>query len=684
MKLDRSILIASRAWLPKLFFTGRRDIAQNISDFIGVLVISAINILRPRTKIAKNILRLLVVCICCHACRNTDSLHAAQSETATAYFVDAVEGDDSNAGTSEEPFETYLPFIWTYGETNPDIGKIQLQSGDEVVFRRGLYSATYQTPDDLPINQYRGCFLRNIHGTVSNPIIIRGEPGAILDAIPPQECQGSECISLAIQQSSNIEITGLEFSGLGRAITFHETENIQIHGNWIHNIDGTDNGNMEPLHLVSNSGSVEIFNNLLHDNFDRTNADTDGQKTENSRHIGFYSNHGALIRVHHNYVFNTDPITAQFSGSGIVTKHAGDAIFEVDHNVISRVWGSSVGSNNPNSFIHRNLILESDEIVVKDFGGRSLFNNIVVSHNTMVNADGILIYRPNDHWYPFNDYLDIGSLEFKNNLAIDESIHNGENGTLSVCPYVEQQIADKVLLPGNLCFEGNHYSHAGPFRTIWFVGLPSYELLDFAQWQNLGFDQLGAEALTLDSDFLPNSSQAQDAGWYSESGVRLTLFATIDDQVAIAPTLNRGESVHFRLVRSGESLNLNAPMTVTFQASITDRIQLPAEVTFLPGQRVIEIEAQITNQAFDETQSAVRVSPLGSGTSNNVDAWVRINNSETVPIGDVNSDGVVDLLDVGPFVSLILNGNFQNEADVNQDGVVDLLDVAPFVNLLTD
>ena len=51
-------------------------------------------------------------------------------------------------------------------------------------------------------------------------------------------------------------------------------------------------------------------------------------------------------------------------------------------------------------------------------------------------------------------------------------------------------------------------------------------------------------------------------------------------------------------------------------------------------------------------------------------------------IGDVNQDGVVNLLDVPPFVALLSNGGFQLEADINQDGVVDLLDVNPFVDLL--
>ncbi len=50
--------------------------------------------------------------------------------------------------------------------------------------------------------------------------------------------------------------------------------------------------------------------------------------------------------------------------------------------------------------------------------------------------------------------------------------------------------------------------------------------------------------------------------------------------------------------------------------------------------------------------------------------------------GDVNQDGMVSLLDVQPFVDLLIAGEFQAEADINGDGVVTLLDVDPFVALL--
>lgn len=51
-------------------------------------------------------------------------------------------------------------------------------------------------------------------------------------------------------------------------------------------------------------------------------------------------------------------------------------------------------------------------------------------------------------------------------------------------------------------------------------------------------------------------------------------------------------------------------------------------------------------------------------------------------VGDVNCDGVVDLLDVGPFVDAIIAGEFSVKADINTDGSVNLEDVQPFVALL--
>ena len=56
---------------------------------------------------------------------------------------------------------------------------------------------------------------------------------------------------------------------------------------------------------------------------------------------------------------------------------------------------------------------------------------------------------------------------------------------------------------------------------------------------------------------------------------------------------------------------------------------------------------------------------------------------DNVLLGDLNLDGIVDLLDVNPLIQVICCGSFQAEGDINCDGVVDLLDVDPFVQILT-
>ena len=54
----------------------------------------------------------------------------------------------------------------------------------------------------------------------------------------------------------------------------------------------------------------------------------------------------------------------------------------------------------------------------------------------------------------------------------------------------------------------------------------------------------------------------------------------------------------------------------------------------------------------------------------------------TVLLGDANQDGLVNLLDVGPFVDLLGNGGFLAEVDMNGDGVFNLLDVRGFIDAL--
>ena len=53
-------------------------------------------------------------------------------------------------------------------------------------------------------------------------------------------------------------------------------------------------------------------------------------------------------------------------------------------------------------------------------------------------------------------------------------------------------------------------------------------------------------------------------------------------------------------------------------------------------------------------------------------------------LGDVNQDGMVNLLDISPFIGILSIGGIQAEADIDQNGTVNFLDIAPFIGILAN
>ena len=82
---------------------------------------------------------------------------------------------------------------------------------------------------------------------------------------------------------------------------------------------------------------------------------------------------------------------------------------------------------------------------------------------------------------------------------------------------------------------------------------------------------------------------------------------------------------------------------------------------------------------FPGTYSLLVYSYTNPGGTFLIESNVGISN---VILGDVNLDGVVNLLDVDFFIDRLATGTFQAEADCNQDGEVNLLDIDPFIAIL--
>jgi hypothetical protein len=52
--------------------------------------------------------------------------------------------------------------------------------------------------------------------------------------------------------------------------------------------------------------------------------------------------------------------------------------------------------------------------------------------------------------------------------------------------------------------------------------------------------------------------------------------------------------------------------------------------------------------------------------------------------GDVNSDDVVNILDIVQLANMILSGNYADNADLNNDGEINILDVVALVNIILE
>lgn len=72
--------------------------------------------------------------------------------------------------------------------------------------------------------------------------------------------------------------------------------------------------------------------------------------------------------------------------------------------------------------------------------------------------------------------------------------------------------------------------------------------------------------------------------------------------------------------------------------------------------------------AVDYDDVALTVSPIGGG----------------FVLGDVSGDGLVNFLDIAPFIAVLSSGGFQDEADIDRDTSVSFLDISPFIALLNE
>ena len=64
-----------------------------------------------------------------------------------------------------------------------------------------------------------------------------------------------------------------------------------------------------------------------------------------------------------------------------------------------------------------------------------------------------------------------------------------------------------------------------------------------------------------------------------------------------------------------------------------------------------------------------------------LDHFDQINNG--MP-GDINEDGILNILDIVSLINLVLEGQYDDNADLNGDEILNILDIVNLVNLILD
>ena len=90
----------------------------------------------------------------------------------------------------------------------------------------------------------------------------------------------------------------------------------------------------------------------------------------------------------------------------------------------------------------------------------------------------------------------------------------------------------------------------------------------------------------------------------------------------------------------------------------------------------------IIDNQYNEIGRITLNSGLNASSKNYIRNIISEHYPDQILLGDINQDGIINVLDVIQVVNLILSVEYNDIADINLDGNVDVLDIVSIVNII--
>jgi len=334
----------------------------------------------------------------------------AQAETCEAvgaghcYYI-APNGDDNNSGTFMEPFAS----------TNPIIDN--LQPGDFVYFRGGNYGVNNrgQIVDRASWfpNRYSMAYIHNLNGEENNLITFKAYPNElpVIDLynlnpeFEPTALVDEPRFGFYVAESSYIKIEGFEIIHGAIDVTGNSTY-VWVEDNHIHDF-WTNRSNNGLIRLASTQ-NVYLYNNKLHDTYERAIPDGSGLPCNDNDRSGCK--------------FNVDKEPYDPGHNGCITTLSGDIYSGYNHD-----------TSGPFEFVGNDIYDCPTRFFIKNPQGESVDENglNVLIKDNYIHGSGYLFYSMNfsnalltNNLCTNNCFITfVGSLEFPNDTSNEEIIN---------------------------------------------------------------------------------------------------------------------------------------------------------------------------------------------------------------------------------------------------------------------